>query len=339
MHAANEDGPEKTSSAPSPLQTCICAPTARLYHHDGALPPGATEETADGMPLAKLERIIPLLRQERYPWTPVRRTYGPKKNGTHRPLGRPPWSDKMRQEVMRSLFEAYYEPQCSDHSSGFRPPRGCHTALNPIKHTWNGRRWFIEGDLTRCFEAIAPPLLFALLRERLHDHRFLRLIQPLLQAGDVEPWPPPTTRSGTPQGSGVSPSCTNISLAPRDQFVEQPLWPQDNRGDTRQTQPASRVIHKRRHRCRQAGHPTEARELRQALQRRPQGEPHDPHYRRLRYARSADDILLGFAGPKTEAEAIPRQRGECLHSALKLALAVEQTLIPHANTDKARVLG
>ena len=77
------------------------------------------------------------------------------------------------------------------------------------------------------------------------------------------------------------------------------------------------------HRCRQAGQPPEARELRKALQRLPQGDPHDPHYRRLRYARYADDILLGFAGPKTEAEAITRQLGEFLHSALKLELSRE----------------
>ena len=76
---------------------------ARLYHHAGAMTPGATEETADGMPLAKIDRIITLLRQERYHWTPVRRTYVPKKNGKQRPLGLPAWSDTVRQEVMRSL--------------------------------------------------------------------------------------------------------------------------------------------------------------------------------------------------------------------------------------------
>jgi retron-type reverse transcriptase len=107
----------------------------------------------------------------------------PKKNGKQRPLGLPTWSDKLLQEVMRSLLEAYYEPQCSDHSYGFRPNRGCHTALNTMKHTWNGTRWFIEGDSTRCFDAIDPQILCPILRERLHDTRFLRLIQHLLQAG------------------------------------------------------------------------------------------------------------------------------------------------------------
>jgi len=45
-----------------------------------------------------------------------------------RPLGIPTWSEKLLQEVMRRLLGAYYEPQFSDLSHGFRPGRGCHTA-------------------------------------------------------------------------------------------------------------------------------------------------------------------------------------------------------------------
>jgi hypothetical protein len=136
--------------------------------------------------------------------------------------------------------------------------------------------------------AIDPQLLLAILRERLHDNRFLRLIQHLLQAGYVEQWTYHVTPSGTPQGSGVSPILTNIYLDKLDQFVEQTLLPRYNHGETRQTNPAYRIIHKRMHRCKQAGQPIEARELRKALQRLPQGDPYDPHYRRLRYARYAD---------------------------------------------------
>jgi group II intron reverse transcriptase/maturase len=312
---------------------------ARLYHHDGAMTPGATEETVDGMTLAKIERIIALVRQERYRWTPVRRTYVPKKNGPQRPLGLPTWSDKLRQEVMRSLLEAYDEPQCSDHAYGFRPHRGCHTALSTIKHTWNGTRGFIEGDIARCFDEIAPQVLCAILRERLHDNRFVRWIQQLLQAGYREHWTHHPTLSGTPQGSGVSPILTKIYLDKLERFVEQTLLPTYNHGAASRINSAYRVIHQRMHRQRQAGKPHEARELRQELQRLAQGDPRDPHYRRLRYARYADDILLGFAGPKAEAEAIQRQLGAFLQSALKRELSQEKTLITQANTEKARFLG
>lgn len=62
---------------------------ARLYSNEGAMTRGATNETADGMSLKKIFEIIELIKQERFHWTPVRRTYIPKKNGKLRPLGLP----------------------------------------------------------------------------------------------------------------------------------------------------------------------------------------------------------------------------------------------------------
>src|SRR5437763_696737 len=70
---------------------------ARLYANKGALTPGSTAETVDGMSKAKIEKIIDDLRHERYRWTPVRRTHIPKANGKLRPLGMPTWSDKLLQ--------------------------------------------------------------------------------------------------------------------------------------------------------------------------------------------------------------------------------------------------
>jgi len=118
---------------------------AKLYANSGAMTPGTTPETVDGMSLAKIDAVIEALRFERYRWTPVRRTYLPKPNGKQRPLGIPVWSDKLLQEVVRLILEAYYEPQFSDRSHGFRPNRGCHTALAEVKRTWTGTTWFIEG--------------------------------------------------------------------------------------------------------------------------------------------------------------------------------------------------
>lgn len=125
---------------------------AKLYANNGAMTPGTTPETVDAMAQTKIETIIAALRQERYRWTPVRRIYIPKKNGKLRPLGIPSWSDKLLQEVIRSILEAYYEPQFSSHAHGFRPERGCHTALNEVAMTWSGTKWFIEGDITQCFD-------------------------------------------------------------------------------------------------------------------------------------------------------------------------------------------
>src|SRR5437899_9779130 len=161
----------------------------KIYRNDGAMTPGASAETRDGMSLRKSQAIIEALRHERYRWTPVRRTYIDKKNSSKkRPLGLPTWSDKLLQEVIRSLLEAYYEPQFSDHSHGFRPGRGGHTARKTVHETWTGTKWYIEGDIAQCFERIDHQLLLFILREKILDQRFLRLVQTLLQAGYLEDW-------------------------------------------------------------------------------------------------------------------------------------------------------
>lgn len=156
----------------------------KLYKNAGAMTPGATEETVDAMSLHKIQAIIEELRQERYRWTPVRRSYIEKKNSTKkRPLGLPAWSDKLLQEVMRLILEAYYEPQFSDHSHGFRPKHGCHTALREISRTWRGTTWFIEGDITSYFDSIDHEIMLSILRENIHGNRFIRIIDNLLKAG------------------------------------------------------------------------------------------------------------------------------------------------------------
>jgi group II intron reverse transcriptase/maturase len=176
----------------------------RLYRNAGALTEGITPETVDGMSMGRIEGIIELLRFERYRWTPVRRVQIPKGNGKLRPLGIPTWSDKLLQEVMRSLLEAYYEPQFSDRSHGFRPERGCHSALRAI-HAWPGTKWFIEGDIKGCFDNIDHEVLLSILREKIHDNRFLNLVGNLLRAGYLEQWDYRPTLSGTPQGGIVTP--------------------------------------------------------------------------------------------------------------------------------------
>ncbi len=62
------------------------------------------------MSLDKIDALIADLRHERYRWTPVKRTYIPKKNGNLRPLGLPSWTDKLLQEVIRAILDAYYDP-------------------------------------------------------------------------------------------------------------------------------------------------------------------------------------------------------------------------------------
>ncbi|RYF57410.1 MAG: maturase [Comamonadaceae bacterium] len=311
----------------------------RLYSNAGAMTPGVTGETVDGMSLAKIDAIIDALRAERYRWRPVNRIYIPKKSGKLRPLGLPTWSDKLVGEVVRLLLEAYYEPQFSDRSHGFRPGRGCHTALSEIVEVWKGTHWFIEGDISDCFGSLDHQVLLAILAEKIHDGRFLRLIGRMLEAGYLEDWRWNATLSGAPQGGVASPVLSNIYLDRLDRFVEQRLLPEYNHGRRRRPNRAYRVLEYAIARARRREDRAEARRLGLQRRRLPSQDPNDPDYRRLRYSRYADDWLLGFAGPKHEAEDIKSRIAVFLREELKLQLSPSKTLITHATSQAARFLG
>jgi group II intron reverse transcriptase/maturase len=310
----------------------------RLYRNAGAMTRGVTAETVDGMSEAKIASIIDRIRHERYRWTPARREYIPKANGKMRPLGIPVWSDKLLQEVMRSILEAYYEPQFSENSHGFRPQHGCHTALAAIQHAWHGTKWFIEGDIKGCFDNIDHEVLLSVLREKIRDNRFLILVSNLLKAGYLEDWRYKQTHSGTPQGGVISPILANIHLDRLDKFVEGTLIPEFTRGKVRKANPVYTRLFYRIRKLEKEGMADAARELRKELRSYPTGDQHDPDYRRLRYVRYADDFLLGFIGPKEEAEAIKVRLKTFLSDHLKLELSEEKTLITHAS-ERAGFLG
>ena len=130
--------------------------------------------------------------------------------GKSRPLGLPTWSDKLLQEVIRSILEAYYEPQFSPSSHGFRPKRGCHTALREVMQKGRGTKWFIEGDISACFDKIDHTILLDIIREKFQDNRFVNLISMLLKAGYLEDWKFNTTLSGSAQGSVTGPIFSNL---------------------------------------------------------------------------------------------------------------------------------
>jgi len=311
----------------------------KIYSNQGAMTPGVGRETADGMSEEKIDQIIEAMRHERYRFAPARRVHIPKKNGKLRPLGMPTWSDKLVGEVVRFLLEAYYEPGFPAFSHGFRRNRGCHTALREINNTWTGTVWFVEGDISDCFGSLDHEILLSIMAEKIKDQRFLRLIRNMLKAGYLEDWDYHETLSGCPQGGVVSPILSNIYLHKLDEFVEQELIPQYTRGTSRRKNPGYSRIQKRLEDAKRQGNRAEARNLKKQLRAIPCGDPADPGYRRLRYTRYADDHLLGYAGPKSEAEEIKTRIAEFLRETLGLELNRQKTLITHARSQRARFLG
>jgi group II intron reverse transcriptase/maturase len=155
------------------------------------------------MSLPRIEKLIDSLKDESYQPQPARRVYIPKKNGKKRPLGIPSANDKLVQEVVRMILEAIYEGQFEYTSHGFRPNRSCHTALAQIQKTFCGAKWFVEGDIKGFFDNINLDVLINILKERIADDRFIRLIRKLLKAGYIEDWKFHRTYSGTPICRGI----------------------------------------------------------------------------------------------------------------------------------------
>jgi retron-type reverse transcriptase len=204
----------------------------------------------------------------------VRRTYIEKKHSTNkRPVGIPTWSSKLVQEVIRLILEAYYEPQFSDHSHGFRRERGCHTALSEVHRTWNGTRWCIEGDLSHFFDSLDHEVLVGLLAEKIHDGRFLRLIKDLLKAGYLEDWKFNATLSGVPQGGVVSPALSGIYLDRFDQWVETTLLPAYTRGIKRRMNSRYDTLMHRAGQLARAGYPRPTALLRKQAKLLPRQKP------------------------------------------------------------------
>lgn len=311
----------------------------KIYSNQGNLTPGIGTETADGMSDERIDAIISAIRQEKYRWSPARTVLIPKKNGKKRRLGIPEWRDRLLQEVIRSLLEAYYEPTFSNLSHGFRPNRGCQTALVRVQKLWKGTKWWIEGDISEYFDTIDHEILLEILGRDIKDNRFLTLIRRHLAAGYMEEKSLVTSISGTPQGGILSPLLSNIYLNQLDQFVETELIPKNTCGKSRRPNLAyTRLIGRQKY-ARKKGNYSRVNELTAELRQLPTGDPNDPTYRRLRYIRYADDFLMGYTGTRKEAEEIKAELTKFLRDNLKLELNQEKTLIHNAGSQPALFLG
>jgi group II intron reverse transcriptase/maturase len=310
----------------------------RIGRNKGSLTPGTDDDTADGMSLETIRNVIELLRYERFKFRPSRRIEIPKKSGGKRPLSIPNFTEKLVQEVLRLILEAYYEPRFRDSSHGFRPDRGCDTALVHIKQKFRGSAWFIEGDIRKCFDSIDHEVLMEILSKDIQDGRLLNLIRQCLQAGYLEDWKYHKTFSGTPQGGVLSPLLSNIYLHELDVFIEDVLIPQYTRGKRRAKNPEYDKLDYHIRRARAKGDMDTAHELELQRRRIPSQVVDDPNFRRLTYCRYADDFILGFIGSRAEAEDIKQAVGAFLRETLHLEMHETKTLVTHARTQQARFL-
>ena len=320
----------------------------KIASNGGSTTKGSDGRSIDEMSLARIETLITSLKDESYQPHPSRRVHIPKKNGRTRPLGIPAFEDKLVQEVVRMILEAIYEGHFETTSHGFRPKRSCHTALLHIQKTFSGAKWFIEGDIKGFFDNIDHDVLVGILRERISDDRFIRLIRKFLKAGYVEDWTFHNTYSGTPQGGIVSPILANIYLDKLDKYVKEYIRHFDKGTKRRPGKESNDLANERKRTVRKLKKVKDGTEkaalvarLKAIEQERaafPNGDEMDESYRRLKYIRYADDFILGVIGSKEDARRIKEDIKSFLSESLALELSEEKTLITHTSKS-AKFLG
>lgn len=320
----------------------------KIASNGGSTTKGSDGRSIDEMSLARIETLIASLKDESYQPHPSRRVHIPKKNGKTRPLGIPAFEDKLVQEVVRMILEAIYEGHFETTSHGFRPKRSCHTALLHIQKTFSGAKWFIEGDIKGFFDNIDHDVLVGILRERISDDRFIRLIWKFLKAGYVEDWTFHSTYSGTPQGGIVSPILANIYLDKLDKYVKEYIRHFDMGTKRRPGKESNDLANERKRTVRKLKKVKDGTEkaalvarLKAIEQERaafPSGDEMDGSYRRLKYIRYADDFILGIIGSKEDVLRIKEDIKSFLSESLALELSEEKTLITHTGKS-AKFLG
>lgn len=318
----------------------------------GALTPGVDRtNTLDGYSLARRDGLIKRVRDGSYRVAPTRRQYIPKADGRKRPLGIPTADDKLVQAAVKTVLENIYEPVFAETSHGFRKGRSCHTALENIERTWTGVKWLVEVDISDFFGNIDHDVLLNLLKKRIDDADFLKLVQRMLTAGCMDQGTFIPTFSGTPQGGVISPLLANVVLHELDEFMAGMKGAFD-KGERRQPhaeyQRLTIEIRKKRLQIntRQRngkldevpGLLRQIKELEKQRSAYPSQDEMDPGYKRMHYCRYADDFLVGVIGSKADADKVMSDIRSFLADVLKLPVSEAKSGVCKAS-EGAKFLG
>nr|UAT97950.1 hypothetical protein Ahn.fas.Ore.mt_002 [Ahnfeltia fastigiata] len=307
----------------NPLYLMACY--HKIKSRDGALTTGLDKATLDGINEQWFIKTAEKMVNGTYKFKPFRRQFIPKPQGGERPLGIPNPRDKIVQEAIRQLLEIVFDRQFQDVSHGFRSHRSCHTALNEIKIKMGSSRWFIEGDIAKCYDKIDHNLLVAKINKVIEDQPFIDLIYKVLRnpyGYDNRVIYPSII--GVPQGGVVSPILSNILLNDLDIAMLE-MASSFELGKRRKANPEyTKMIRKSK--------------VNRNLKILPLlGD--DSNFKRMKYIRYADDFLVSVIGSKEDCVKIRNNISNYLKNDLKLDLNLNKTKISHATNDGAVFLG
>ena len=298
------------------------------------------------------EELVTMVRNKLDNYFPqrVRRVEIPKLDGRTRPLGIPTIKDRLVQQCILQVLEPVCEAKFFKHSYGFRPLRSAKHAiarayfLAQVAHL----HYVVDIDIKGFFDNIDHNVMIGILRKRIKDERFLRLIRKFLNAGYMEDNQVHQSYSGTPQGGIISPILANIYLDQFDKYMAE-FKKRFDRGNKRAVNVEYRKLSDKRIRLKRKLAKAKTEEEKQSLLESiweldkvhksiPCKDPMDENFRRLQYVRYADDFLIGIIGAKEDAQAVKQEIGTYIAGQLKLELSDEKTLVTKA-TDRAKFLG
>jgi len=296
----------------------------------GGTTPALSKDTLDGIQTEWFDKTSKSFKNGSFNFKPARRSYIPKPNGKLRPLTIPSPKDKIVQEGMRFLLEIIFEPTFRNSSHGFRPNRGCDTALNDIRMKFGETKWFIEGDVDQQFPTVNHNILIQLIEKKVKNQSFIDLIWKYLKTGygetndSIKPM-----NIGVVQGGNLSPVLSNIYMHPFDVWMEDHLIPSFTKGKYRKKNPEYLKIN----RINKGPKVVMAKfNLRSVLW-------NDPNFKRIKYIRYVDDFLVGVIGSKKECIELRFKMREFLEKELKMVLNIDKTKITHSSNEHALFLG
>lgn len=304
----------------------------KIKSKPGNMTPGVDNLTLDGVNNELFEEIKKGINTGSYKFNPAKRIYIPKKNGSLRPLGIPSPRDKIVQEAMRIILEAIFEPTFLECSHGFRPNKSCHTAINYIRMKFGGYKWFIAGDISKCFDTIDQKILKGIIDKRIENQNIKELLNKCFKAGYIDFNKNfKETPEGTPQGSIISPILSNIYLNELDKYMVKYKTSFDKGKSARANPIYTKLIQG------DLDEKTRSKEI-YSKKINPK-KTNDPNYKKLIYVRYADDFLIGIIGSKKDCVKVREDIANFLREELNLELNLEKTKITHAIDSRAEFIG
>lgn len=325
------------------IYNILCDPYFLEYAYEtikskpGNMTPGVTPETLDGINWEWFLELSKSLKEEKFQFKPGRRILIDKASGGKRPLTIAPPRDKIVQAGIKIILNAIYEPTFLDSSHGFRPNRSCHTALRYISQKMKVSTWFIEGDISKCFDSIDHQKLMGIIENKILDRQFTKLIWKSLKVGYFEFKVYKSDIVGTPQGSIISPILCNIFMHQLDSFVES-LKEEFDKGKNPKNNPIYKQHSYLMGQAKKKNDWVEFRKQLNLLRLVPSVNFYDPGYRRLNYVRYADDWIIGIRGSLSETKLI-LDKVTAFCESIGLTISPTKTKITNLNKDRAKFLG